>query len=152
MRPSNKPGETKDLAAYNLLLEGWHTQKSHFLYGWAVNDSMLYSMLGKRPGEYDESTLDCRAIFMLERRTSFGEIMFVNAKVTADSPSVDRIVRMEDGTPCLRVFALSCSKNRRLFMRRPTKQQMKMFVNFFGEEPRWYEDFYLKEDFADYGY
>ncbi|KAL0958564.1 hypothetical protein HGRIS_000704 [Hohenbuehelia grisea] len=137
-----------DLAVYQPLPDGWHTRESYLFYGWAISDDMLHIMLGESPETGIKGDLHFRALQYLRFRTGFKHFMFVNGKVDANTPS-DRVVQLES-TQALRIFAVSCSKNKRLFMRRPLKAQMKCMVNLFGEEPRWYEDLHLKREFSTY--
>ncbi len=47
----------------------------------------------------------------------------------------------------LNLMSVGCTQSKRLFWRRPTPKQLERLVEIFGEDPRWFEDFYTKEEF-----
>ncbi len=62
----------------------------------------------------------------------------------------DRIASTEQLGPILLVFAISCTRARELFNRRPTKEQLRRLTELLGEEPSWFEDRWTKEEFEYY--
>jgi len=57
-----------------------------------------------------------------------------------------RVDQTEEG-PMLNLMSVGCTQSKRLFWRRPTPKQLERLVEIFGEDPRWFEDFYTKEEF-----
>ena len=71
---------------------------------------------------------------------------FFLAKVDDEAVVNGRVEQTEEG-PMLNLMSIGCTQSKRLFWRRPTPKQLKRLVEIFGEEPRWFEDFYTKEEF-----
>jgi len=137
-----------NLAVYKPLPADYRCSDHYFFYGWAITDEILKKHLIKYqiPVDKDPIFAGSCAIRNLEQLSGYHFIRYVNGRVDEEAVAQGRVVPTEDG-PALYVLAISCTRSKRIFWRRPTPRQLDRLIEFLGEEPRWIEDFETKENF-----
>lgn len=88
-----------------------------------------------------------RAIRHLGELSGYPFICHVYGKVDHEGEAQGRLIYTEEG-PALDVLAISCTRSRHLFWRRPTPRELDALIALLGEEPRWIEDYETKENFV----
>jgi len=88
-----------------------------------------------------------RAIRHLEGLGGYPFICHVYGNVDSEGEARGRVIHTEEG-PALDVLAISCTRSRSLFCRRPTSKELDALIELLGEEPRWIEDYETKENFV----
>ena len=83
----------------------------------------------------------------MQEDVGFYHINYVGGKVDNEAAAKCRAEQTEQG-PMLNLMAISCTRSKKLFWRRPTPKQLERLVEIFGEEPRWFEDFFTKAEFV----
>jgi hypothetical protein len=85
------------------------------------------------------------AIICMAEDVGFHHINYVVSKVDNEAAVNCRVEQTEEG-PMLNLMSIGCTQSNSLFWGRPTPKQLERLVEIFGEEPRWFEDFYTKEE------
>ena len=144
------PYRADNVAKYKTLPSDWKTNTHYYFYGWAVTKEILQRYLSSINGAcfFAESRIGhaSSAIFHMEEEVGFPHINYVVCKVDDEAAAKCRVQQTEEG-PMLSLLSIGCTRSKRLFWRRPTPEQLKRLIEIFGEEPRWFEDFYPKEEF-----
>ena len=149
---SNHPNSHRPVnaARYNALPSDWKIKAHYYFYGWAVTKEILQkylSSINKAHFSYeDDIGIASSAIFYMQRDIGFHHINYVAGKVDNKAAVNCRVEQTEEG-PMLSLISIGCTESKRLFWRRPTPKHLERLVEIFGEEPRWFEDFYAKEEF-----
>jgi hypothetical protein len=146
-RNSHRPA---DAARYKALPSDWKIKAHYYFYGWAVTKEILQkylSSINKAHFSYeDDIGIASSVIFYMQQDIGFHHINYVAGKVDDKAAVNYRVEQTEEG-PMLSLISIGCTQSKRLFWRRPTPKQLERLVEIFGEEPRWFEDFYAKEEF-----
>ncbi|KAF8800139.1 hypothetical protein BYT27DRAFT_7149144 [Phlegmacium glaucopus] len=135
---------------YKALPSDWKTKAHYYFYGWAVTNEVLQRYLSTINKAHvsceDEIGTASSAIFYMQRDVGFHHINYVGGKVDDEAAANCRVEQTEEG-PMLNLMSIGCTRSKRLFWRRPTPKQLERLIEIFGEKPRWFEDFYTKEEF-----
>jgi len=139
----------RNLAKYKPIPADLRSSNHYYFYGWATSDERLTKLLIKHNMPVPNDSMYARvcAIRHLERLSGYPFICHVYGKVDSEGEAQGQVIHTEEGR-ALDVLAISCTRSRRLFWRRPSTQELDVLIELLGEEPRWIEDYETKENFV----
>ncbi|KAF9481776.1 hypothetical protein BDN70DRAFT_830458 [Pholiota conissans] len=140
------------LVRYKPLPPGWRESQHYWFYGWPVTDESLHNYVLKHLNLVkhlkNPDLVKSAAFTDMRRRSGYEDLCFVGAIPDAEAISKGFVIQYPGQQyPEVHLMALSCTRSTRLYHRRPTKEQLAILTELFGEEPRWFEDCHLKKDF-----
>ncbi|KAG2018554.1 hypothetical protein CC2G_007983 [Coprinopsis cinerea AmutBmut pab1-1] len=128
--------------------------EGYFIYGFPVCERKAKKILKRLrlpPSTPDRLFLNAAEII---RRLELGAklehgLKFTTVKADAQSEE-EGMAYDQDGKRAVKVFALGCTKNSKLYHhRRPSPKQMEILEDFLGE-PGWFETFQPKSEFSSF--
>lgn len=134
---------------YEPLPAGWRYQDRHYCYGWAVTDQMLrdhFDRHGLKAFYTHPDVVNAKVIRNLRVLADHQGITIVMCRPDQTAICNGRVTQTEEGSYST-VLALSCTKSKSLFHRRPTPEQLDFLIKEIGEQPRWFQLWEKKSDF-----
>ena len=133
---------------YDTLPSDWKTTAHHYSYGWQVTKEILQRYLSTINSAHDsyegEIGIASSTNSYLRRDTGLRHINYVPGKANEDAANC-RVEQMKKELMFSFVL-IGCTQSKWLFWCHPTPTHLQRLVEVFAEEPRWFEDFYAKEE------